>query len=116
MIYGILFQLAVVFFTAYFIIWALSLFLPKRGLQPIFIMLSYPVILLGVISTILAMFDENLKLVTKFLFMAIAIVWLITGRVMEYTAGSKSQRITRTILQLLSLAGAWIIVDTFFLI
>lgn len=114
-IYGILFQIAVVIFIAYFIFWILSVMLPKRGLEQIFIFFSYPMILIVIVASIMALLDENLKLIIKFTFMGIAVVWLIAGLTLEYEPKNKKQLFLRLVLQFFSLIGAWILIENFYL-
>ena len=111
--YELLFQIAVILFLTSFVFWLVSIFFPKKGLEGIYMVFSYPAMLTAIIAAIMVMFVEELNLLYKFLLGGIALVWTITG--MQYPPETKAQRIINSILQFISLIGAWIFIERFFL-
>ena len=115
-LYEMLFQIAVLIFIPSFAFWLLSELFPGKGLETIYAAFTYPTIILVISAVILAMFVEELSLNIKLMFAAIALVWFVTYRIMESLSKSRWHKVMSYVFHLMSLFGAWLIVEQCFLI
>ena len=115
-LYEILFQVAVLLFIPSFAFWLLSDFFHGKGLEMISAAFTYPTIIIVISAAILAMLVEELSLNVKLMLAAIAIVWFVTYRILYFPSESRWHKLAIYVFQLISLFGAWLIVDMFYLI
>ena len=115
-LYEILFQIAVLLFIPSFIFWLLSDFFHGKGLGTISAAFTYPTIIIVITAAILAMLVEELSLNIKLMLTAVAIVWLTTYKILDSPSETRWHKFAIYVFQLISLFGAWLIVDLFYLI
>lgn len=113
--YEYMFQAAVILFLAYFVFWLISIFIPGKGLDSIAVAFTYPTIITVLLGAIMALLREEISLPSKFMLMGIAIVWTITGLMLEYEPQTRGQKVFRFIIQFVSLVGAYILIQRYFL-
>lgn len=114
-LYEILFQIAVLLFIPSFAFWLLSEIFSDKGLDTIYTAFIYPTIILVISATILAMLIEELNLNIKLMFAGIALVWFVTYRMIEFPSKSRWHKAMIYVFQLMSIFGAWLIVEQCFL-
>ena len=115
MIYGILFEIAVMCYLTYFVFWLLDITLPKYGFSAISLSFSYPTILLVISAAIMMMLDESMELGIKLIYVGIALLWVIAGRTTAYPHKTGKQLFFRFVLQAICFFGAWLIIERFYL-
>ncbi|MEA3515295.1 MAG: hypothetical protein U9R34_07480 [Nanoarchaeota archaeon] len=115
-LYEILFQIAVLLFIPSFVFWLLSELFSGKGLETIYMVFIYPTIILVISATILAMIIEELSLNIKLMFAGIALVWFVTYRMIEFPSKSRWHKVMTYMFQIMSIFGAWLILEQCFFI